>query len=64
MENEQAEYAKMCKEYNKNFNESRQQRVDAWYDFEAKTKGKKNKMKKKKYVIGTFRPPKRPCQER
>ena len=51
-------YAKLCKEYNKNFNESRQQRVDAWYKFEAKVNGKKNKMKKKKFSMGTMRVPK------
>ena len=51
-------YAKLCKEYNKNFNESRQQRVDAWYKFEAKVNGKKNKMKKKKFTMGTMRVPK------
>jgi len=61
MENEQQTYAKMCKEYNKNFNESRQQRVDAWYKFEARTKGKK--FKKQKFgKIGTFRPPKRQAE--
>lgn len=56
LENEQAEFAKMCKEYNQNFNESRQQRVDAWYKFERKVSGRKQ-AKKKKYKIGTFKPP-------
>jgi len=61
LENEQLEYAKMCKEYNKNFNESRQQRVDSWYKFEKKKekKGKKDKKLTSKYKVGTFKPPKR-----
>merc|ERR1711976_712071 len=57
LENEQVEYAKMCKEYNKNFNESRQQRVDSWYKFEKK-KNKASKKLTNKYKVGTFKPPK------
>ena len=65
LENEQQEYAKLCKEYNKNFNETRQDRVDAWYKFEKAKDGKGGKKRKMtKYKIGTWKPPKRKMETR
>jgi len=65
LENEQQEYAKLCKEYNKNFNDTRQDRVDSWYKFEKARDGKGGKKRKMtKYKIGTFKPPKRKMETR
>merc|ERR1712071_191517 len=64
VENEQLEYANMCKEYNKNFNASRQQRVDSWYKFEKARTGKKGKTKITKYKVGTFKPPRKKQEKR
>lgn len=48
------ERKKIETEWNKNYEESRQDRVKSWHNF---TKGTKKK-KKEGYAPGTFRPPK------
>lgn len=52
---EEEEKRKMDKEWQKNFEESRQNRVNSWHDFQA---GKSKKSKKQKRIHGGFIPPK------
>uniref|UniRef100_R4G5E9 Putative molecular chaperone dnaj superfamily n=3 Tax=Rhodnius TaxID=13248 RepID=R4G5E9_RHOPR len=59
---EEEEAAKLDKEWQKNFEESRQNRVDSWKAFQAGgTSGKPSKMKKFK---GGFKPPKHKAETR
>lgn len=51
---EEEEQQKMQKEWQKNFEESRQSRVDSWLSFQAG----KTKKKKKKSGMSSFNPPK------
>ncbi|KAJ8978316.1 hypothetical protein NQ317_015930 [Molorchus minor] len=58
---EEEENAKAQKEWQKNFEESRQNRVDSWQNFQANTKSK-DKSKSKK--IKMFKPPKNKPESR
>lgn len=57
---EEEEKAKAQKEWQKNFEESRQNRVNSWQNFQAHTKSKEKANKK----IKTFRPPKNKPESR
>lgn len=52
---EEEEAKQMQKEFAKNFEESRQERVNSWHDFQS---GKKKKQKKSKNQGPSFNPPK------
>lgn len=52
---EEEETKQVQKEFAKNFEESRQDRVNSWHDFQS---GKKKKAKKSKASTSTYNPPK------
>lgn len=54
---EDEEQQKADKEWQKNFEESRQSRVNSWHDFQSGS-GSKKKSKKQKKQANLFNPPK------